>query len=151
MATLNFPAVGGDDGIWGAKVNAALAALNAELVATTSTATGAATPAQVTSSSTAARDQAVAASEPRLGRTNASATTVLHGDFTWKAPVGGTGGTTGGSVQTRRYINGAWQVRGTTDANVTIIWIKANATDPNPPSNATYFLNGTDLLLMAAA
>ena len=49
----------------------------------------------------------------------------------------------------RRYVNNAWQVRGTAHPNIARIWIKHDASIPNPPEDATYFKAGTDLLLMA--
>lgn len=49
----------------------------------------------------------------------------------------------------RRYVNGAWQVRGAEYPEITRTWIKHDTTIPNPPVDATYFKSGVDLLLMA--
>lgn len=49
----------------------------------------------------------------------------------------------------RRYVNGAWQVRGAANPTIARIWIKHDPIIPNPPEDATYFKAGTDLLLMA--
>lgn len=51
----------------------------------------------------------------------------------------------------RRYVNGAWQVRGTEYPDITRTWIKHDPAIPNPPVDATYFKSGVDLLLMATA
>lgn len=51
----------------------------------------------------------------------------------------------------RRYVNGAWEVRGTAYPEITRTWIKHDPAIPNPPVDATYFKSGVDLLLMATA
>lgn len=56
-----------------------------------------------------------------------------------------------GKVEIRRYIAGAWQVRGSTSTAFTAIWLKPTAADPDPLINATFFLQGTDILLKATA
>lgn len=51
----------------------------------------------------------------------------------------------------RRYVNGAWQVRGTDFPTIARVWVKHDTAIPNPPVDATYFKSGVDLLLMATA
>jgi hypothetical protein len=94
MATLNKPVPGGDIGTWGTKINAALDALNAELIGTTSTATSAETPTGSQSKANAAQAAAIAASEPKVPRTGAStgwiATLKADGTIYFTQPAAGT-------------------------------------------------------------
>ena len=55
------------------------------------------------------------------------------------------------AVQVRRYVAAAWEPRGSTSTKLTVFWLKPLATDPDPPINATFFLQGTDVLLKASA
>ena len=55
------------------------------------------------------------------------------------------------AVVVRRYIGAAWEPRGTTRTDVTVLWLKPLAADPDPPINATHFLAGTDVLIKASA
>lgn len=49
----------------------------------------------------------------------------------------------------RRYIDNAWEVRGEQHPSIPRVWIKDNASIPNPPTDSTYFMLGVDLLLVA--
>lgn len=55
-------------------------------------------------------------------------------------------------IQTREYDSGTgWPVRGSVPSGTIVLWIKRSASDPNPPLDGTYALDGTDIALLAQA
>lgn len=52
-----------------------------------------------------------------------------------------------GSVLHKLCNAGVWPVRGTTRADLLVIWIKTAVSDPDPAINSTYMLSGVDILL----
>lgn len=51
-----------------------------------------------------------------------------------------------GAVAVREYVAGAWQARGAVATNTVVFWVKRVSTQPDPPIDATFFKQGTDLL-----
>lgn len=52
-----------------------------------------------------------------------------------------------GSVLHKLCAAGVWPVRGTTRADLLVIWVKTATTDPDPAIDSTYMKSGVDILL----
>lgn len=94
MATLNKAVPGADVGVWGTKTNAALDALNTELVGTTATAAAAETPTGSQAKVNTLSGTLPAAYEAKVVRTGAATNDLVglsaSGTLTLRTPAAGT-------------------------------------------------------------